>query len=162
MKRLSMMLAGLFLLVGMAMAQTKVTGTVVSYEDNEPIIGATIQVVGNNGVGTITDYDGNFTLDEVVVVAYGTQKKTSLTGSIQEVKSEAIELRPTSSVASALEGTVTGVQVNSSIGAPGQDPSIRIRGVGTVNGSTSPLYILDGVPYNGSVSDLNPQDIESM
>ena len=58
-----MMLAGLFLLVGMAMAQTKVTGTVVSYEDNEPIIGATIQVVGNNGVGTITDYDGNFTLD---------------------------------------------------------------------------------------------------
>ena len=196
-----MMLAGLFLLVGMAMAQTKVTGTVVSYEDNEPIIGATIQVVGNAGIGTITDYDGNFalevpegvktlrityvgmeplevavstktlkiqlrsdvhTLDEVVVVAYGTQKKTSLTGSIQEVKSEAIELRPTSSVASALEGTVTGVRVNSSVGAPGQDPSIRIRGVGTVNGNTNPLYILDGVPYSGNISDLNPQDIESM
>jgi TonB-linked SusC/RagA family outer membrane protein len=102
------------------------------------------------------------TLDEVVVVAYGTQKKTSLTGSIQEVKSEAIELRPTTSVASALEGTVTGVQVNSSVGAPGSDPSIRIRGVGTVNGNTSPLYILDGVPYSGSISDLNPQDIESM
>lgn len=201
MKRLSMMLAGLFLSVGMALAQTTVTGTVVSYEDNEPIIGATIQVVGNAGIGTITDYDGNFTLevpegvktlrityvgmeplevavstktlkiqlrndvhtlDEVVVVAYGTQKKTSLTGSIQEVKSEAIELRPTTSVASALEGTVTGVQVNSSIGAPGEDPSIRIRGVGTVNGNTSPLYILDGVPYSGNISDLNPQDIESM
>ena len=201
MKRLSMMLAGLFLSVGMALAQTTVTGTVVSYEDNEPIIGATIQVVGNAGVGTITDYDGNFTLDvpegmktlrityvgmeplevavstktlriqlrndvhtldEVVVVAYGTQKKTSLTGSIQEVKSEAIELRPTSSVASALEGSVTGVQVNSTVGAPGEDPQIRIRGVGTVNGSSSPLYILDGVPYSGSISDLNPQDIESM
>ncbi|WP_028908147.1 SusC/RagA family TonB-linked outer membrane protein [Xylanibacter ruminicola] len=201
MKRLSMMLAGLFLSVGMALAQTTVTGTVVSYEDNEPIIGATIQVVGNSSIGTITDYDGNFTLevpegmktlrityvgmeplevavstktlkiqlrndvhtlDEVVVVAYGTQKKTSLTGSIQEVKSEAIELRPTTSVASALEGTVTGVQVNSSVGAPGEDPQIRIRGVGTVNGSSSPLYILDGVPYSGSISDLNPQDIESM
>ena len=201
MKRLSMMLAGLFLSVGMALAQTTVTGTVVSYEDNEPIIGATIQVVGNAGIGTITDYDGNFTLevpegmktlrityvgmeplevavstktlkiqlrndvhtlDEVVVVAYGTQKKTSLTGSIQEVKSEAIELRPTTSVASALEGTVTGVQVNSTVGAPGEDPQIRIRGVGTVNGSSSPLYILDGVPYSGSISDLNPQDIESM
>ena len=201
MKKLSMMLAGLFLSVGISLAQTKVTGTVVSYEDNEPIIGATIQVVGNAGVGTITDYDGNFTLDvpegmktlrityvgmeplevavstktlkiqlrsdvhtldEVVVVAYGTQKKTSLTGSIQEVKSEAIELRPTSSVASALEGTVTGVRVNSSVGAPGQDPSIRIRGVGTVNGNTNPLYILDGVPYSGNISDLNPQDIESM
>ena len=201
MKRLSMMLAGLFLLAGMAMAQTKVTGTVVSFEDNEPIIGATIQAVGNASIGTITDYDGNFTLevpegvktlkityvgmeplevavstktlkiqlkndsqilDEVVVVAYGTQKKTSLTGSIQEVKSEAIELRPTTSVASALEGTVTGVRVNSTVGAPGQDPSIRIRGVGTVNGNTNPLYILDGVPYSGNISDLNPQDIESM
>ena len=201
MKKLSMMLAGLFLSVGISLAQTKVTGTVVSYEDNEPIIGATIQVVGNAGIGTITDYDGNFTLDvpegmktlrityvgmeplevavstktlriqlrndvhtldEVVVVAYGTQKKTSLTGSIQEVKSEAIELRPTSSVASALEGSVTGVQVNSTVGAPGEDPQIRIRGVGTVNGSSSPLYILDGVPYSGSISDLNPQDIESM
>ena len=201
MKKLSMMLAGLFLSVGISLAQTKVTGTVVSYEDNEPIIGATIQVVGNAGVGTITDYDGNFTLDvpegmktlrityvgmeplevavstktlriqlrndvhtldEVVVVAYGTQKKTSLTGSIQEVKSEAIELRPTSSVASALEGSVTGVQVNSTVGAPGEDPQIRIRGVGTVNGSSSPLYILDGVPDSGSIRDLNPQDIESM
>ena len=201
MKKLSMMLAVLFLSVGISLAQTKVTGTVVSYEDNEPIIGATIQVVGNAGIGTITDYDGNFTLDvpegmktlrityvgmeplevavstktlriqlrndvhtldEVVVVAYGTQKKTSLTGSIQEVKSEAIELRPTSSVASALEGSVTGVQVNSTVGAPGEDPQIRIRGVGTVNGSSSPLYILDGVPYSGSISDLNPQDIESM
>ena len=101
-------------------------------------------------------------MGEVVVVAYGTQKKTSLTGSIQEVKSEAIELRPTSSVASALEGSVTGVQVNSTVGAPGEDPQIRIRGVGTVNGSSSPLYILDGVPYSGSISDLNPQDIESM
>ena len=196
-----MMLAGLVLLAGIAMAQTKVTGTVVSYEDNEPVIGATIQAVGNTGIGTITDYDGNFTLevpegvktlrityvgmeplevavstktlkiqlkndsqilDEVVVVAYGTQKKTSLTGSIQEVKSEAIEMRPTSSVASALEGTVTGVQVNSTYGVPGQDPSIRIRGVGTVNGVSSPLYILDGVPYSGNISDLNPADIESM
>ena len=201
MKRISLTLASLFLFVGLALAQTKVTGTVVTYEDNEPIIGATIQVVGEQGVGTITDYDGNFTLDvpaghktlrityigmepldvavsskplriqlrsdvntldEVVVVAYGTQKKTSLTGSIQEVKSEAIELRPTSSVASALEGTVTGVQVNSTYGQPGNDPSIRIRGVGTVNGSSTPLYILDGVPFGGNISDLNPADIESM
>jgi len=201
MKRLSMILASLFLFVGLALAQTTVKGTVVTYEDNEPIIGASIQVVGATNIGTITDVNGAFTLqvpagrttlrityvgmeplevavsskplriqlrndandlDEVVVVAYGTQKKTSLTGSIQEVKSEAIELRPTSSVASALEGTVTGVQVNSTYGAPGSDPSIRIRGIGTVNGSSSPLYVIDGVPYGGNISDLNPQDIESM
>ena len=201
MRRISLTLAGLFMFIGVALAQTKVTGTVVTYEENEPIIGATIQIVGEQGVGTITDYDGKFelmvpegrktlrityigmepldvavsskplriqlrsdvnTLDEVVVVAYGTQKKTSLTGSIQEVKSEAIELRPTSSVASALEGTVTGVQVNSTYGQPGNDPSIRIRGIGTVNGDSNPLYILDGVPFGGNISDLNPADIESM
>ena len=101
-------------------------------------------------------------LEEVVVVAYGTQKKTSLTGAIQSVKSEAIEMRPTSSVTSALEGTVAGVQVNSTYGAPGSDPSIHIRGVGTVNGSSSPLYVLDGVPFGGNISDLNPADIESI
>lgn len=101
-------------------------------------------------------------LEEVVVVAYGTQKKTSLTGAIQSVKSEAIEMRPTSSVTTALEGTVAGVQVNSTYGAPGTDPSIRIRGVGTVNGSSSPLYVLDGVPFGGNISDLNPADIESI
>ena len=201
MKRLSLTLASLFLFVGLALAQTTVKGTVVTYEDNEPIIGASIQVVGATNIGTITDVNGNFSLqvpagrktlkityvgmeplevavtekplriqlrndannlDEVVVVAYGTQKKTSLTGAIQEVKSEEILMRPTSSVASALEGMVTGVQVNSTYGVPGEDPAIRIRGIGTVNGSSSPLYILDGVPYGGNISDLNPQDIESM
>jgi len=101
-------------------------------------------------------------MDEVIVVAYGTATKASLTGSIQEVKSADIELRPTSSVTSALEGTVTGVQVNNTYGVPGNDPSIRIRGIGTVNGSSSPLYILDGVPYGGNISDLNPSDIESI
>ena len=172
MKRLSMILAALLLAVGGVMAQTTVKGTVVTYEDNEPIIGASIQVVGATNIGTITDASGHFSLtvpagrktlrityvgmeplevavsnkplriqlrndannlDEVVVVAYGTQKKTSLTGAIQEVQSEEILLRPTSSVASALEGTVTGVQVNSTYGVPGEDPSIRIRGIGTVN-----------------------------
>ena len=201
MKRLTMLLAVLILCIGGALAQTTVKGTVVTYEDNEPIIGASIQVVGASNIGTITDINGQFTLqvpagrktlkityvgmeplevavtdkplriqlrndvnnlDEVVVVAYGTQKKTSLTGSIQEVKSEEILMRPTSSVASALEGMVTGVQVNSTYGVPGSDPSIRIRGIGTVNGSSSPLYILDGVPFGGNISDLNPQDIESM
>ncbi len=196
-----MTLASLFLFLGIALAQTTVKGTVVTYEDNEPIIGASIQVVGATNIGTITDVNGQFTLevpagsktlkityvgmeplevavsskplriqlrndannlDEVVVVAYGTQKKTSLTGAIQEVKSEEILLRPTSSVASALEGTVTGVQVNSTYGVPGEDPSIRIRGIGTVNGSSTPLYVIDGVPYGGNISDLNPQDIESM
>lgn len=118
-------------------------------------------ITAGRNVKTALDLDESG-LDDVVVVAYGTQKKTSLTGAIASVKSEDISLRPTSSVASALEGKVSGVQINSTYGAPGSDPSIRIRGIGTVNGSTSPLYVLDGVPFGGNVSDLNPADIESV
>ena len=118
-------------------------------------------IMAGRNVRTALDVDESG-LDDVVVVAYGTQKKTSLTGAIASVKSEDISLRPTSSVASALEGKVSGVQVNSTYGAPGSDPSIRIRGIGTVNGSTTPLYVLDGVPYGGNVSDLNPAHIESV
>ena len=102
-------------------------------------------------------------LEEVVVtVAYGSAKKSSLTGAISSIDTKQIETRPVSSVTSALEGATSGVQVNSTYGAPGSDPSIRIRGVGTVNGSTSPLYVVDGMPMGGNISDLNPADIESI
>ena len=100
--------------------------------------------------------------EAVITIAYGAAKKSSLTGAISNVSSEKIESRPTSSVTSALEGTVTGVQVNNTYGAPGSDPSIMIRGNGTINGSTSPLYVIDGVPFGGNISDLNPADIESL
>ena len=102
-------------------------------------------------------------LEEVVVtVAYGSAKKSSLTGAISSVDSKQLESRPVSSVTSALEGATSGVQVNSTYGAPGSSPSIRIRGVGTVNGSSDPLYVVDGMPMGGNISDLNPADIESI
>ena len=101
-------------------------------------------------------------LDELVVVAYGVAKKESLTGAISTVKSDEIAKRPVSSVTDVLEGMTTGVMVNSTYGAPGEDASIRIRGFGSVNGSNTPLYVLDGVPFGGNVSDLNPNDIESI
>ena len=141
------------------------------YSISVPSVGSRLEIsyvgmisrIVKSGQNVRTDLDLDAAgLEEVVVVAYGTQKKTSLTGAIQSVKSEAIEMRPTSSVTSALEGTVAGVQVNSTYGAPGSDPSIRIRGIGTVNGSSSPLYVLDGVPFGGNISDLNPADIESI
>ncbi len=100
--------------------------------------------------------------EAVITIAYGAAKKSSLTGAISNVDAEKLEARPTSSVTSALEGTVTGVQVNNSYGAPGSEPSIMIRGNGTINGSTSPLYVIDGVPFGGNISDLNPNDIESL
>jgi len=104
-------------------------------------------------------------LDEVVVVAYGTAKKESLTGSVSVVDSKKIEQHIGTSVTGALEGSVSGVQVNNSYGEPGSTPSIRIRGFNTVStssGAADPLFVVDGVPFDGSISDLNASDIESM
>ncbi len=105
----------------------------------------------------------NQMLNEVVVVAYGTAKKESLTGSISVVDSKKIEKRLTTSVTGALEGAAPGVQVNNTYGEPGAAPSIRIRGFGSlVSGATDPLYVVDGVPFEGNIAELNSNDIESM
>ena len=126
-------------------------------------IGMVTQEVAIQPVVNIVMYADSEALEEAVVtIAYGAAKKSTLTGAVAQVDAEKIVNRPTSSVTSALEGTVTGVQVNNTYGAAGSEPSIMIRGNGTVNGSSSPLYVIDGVPFGGNVSDLNPQDIESM
>jgi len=101
-------------------------------------------------------------IDEVIVVAYGTSKKSSFTGSAAVVGEKALEKRALTNVMSAIEGNAPGVQVTSGNGQPGQSPAIRIRGFGSINGSSSPLYVVDGAIYNGSIADLNPNDIESM
>ncbi len=199
MKRFSLLLVSLLLTCSAALAQVAIHGTVVSASDNEPIIGATVTVVGTS-TGTATDLDGHFTvtvpnsnsqlnisyigmtpvtvkaengmivemfsntqdLDEVVVVAYGTAKKSELTGAVSQVTSQQIEARPVTSVTSALEGTTTGLVVNSTYGQPGSDASIRIRGFASINGSNEPLYVIDGVPFGGNISDLSSADIESI
>ena len=122
----------------------------------------TVEVPIQNVVNVALEADNELLEEAVVTIAYGAAKKSTLTGAISQVSSEKIAARPVSTVTSALEGTVTGVQVNSTFGNPGSDPSIMIRGNGTVNGSYSPLYVIDGVPYGGNLSDLNPADIESM
>ena len=102
-------------------------------------------------------------LDDVVVVAYGTSTKESLTGSVAVVGAKEIEDRPVTSVTSALEGNAPGVQVNNSTGQPGSSPSIRIRGFNSFNSNAmSPLYVVDGIVYDGGIADLNPADVESM
>ncbi len=201
-KRLTMILACLFLSIGMALAQKAVTGTVVSQEDGQPIIGATIRVVGAN-VGAVTDADGKFSLslpsghnklkvtyvgmvdqdvtvkgnsvrvvlapdetnlDEVMVVAYGTAKKSAFTGSAAVVKSDDIAKISSSNVMSALSGKVSGVQINSATGAPGQESfSIRIRGISSINAGNDPLIIVDGAPCDADyINNLNQNDIASM
>lgn len=200
MEKLTYLFLCLFASIAFVTAQnTKVRGKVVSSEDGNPIIGASVVVAGST-IGTVTDYDGVFmldvpsefkkllisylgmksvevvvkpnvvvsmepdtqNLDEVVVVAYGTQKRSSLTGSASTVGAQLIEKRAITNVTAALEGNATGIQVTAATGQPGNGASIRIRGFGSVNASNAPLYVVDGAVYDGSLGDINPSDIESM
>jgi TonB-linked SusC/RagA family outer membrane protein len=101
-------------------------------------------------------------MDEVVVVAYGTAKKESITGAVTSITAAAIEKRPLSNAVSALEGAAAGIQINNTVGQPGSSPTIRIRGFSSANYSNDPLYVIDGVPFGGNVADINPADIESI
>ena len=101
-------------------------------------------------------------LDEVIVVAYGTSTRRQFTGSASVVNAAAIGKIQTSSVTNALEGRATGVQIVSSTGQPGENPNVRIRGIGSVNAAKNPLYIVDGATYDGPVSALNSADIENL
>ena len=101
-------------------------------------------------------------LEEVMVVAYGTAKKSAFTGSAATIKNEKITSRQTSNVTNALAGQVAGVQTTSSTGQPGKDATVRIRGIGSISASNTPLYVVDGVPYDGEISAISTSDIESM
>ena len=104
---------------------------------------------------------GSNVLDEVVITAYGTSTKSAFTGSADVVGSEDLELRAVTSPIAAIEGRATGVQFTSASGQPGSSPGIVIRGVGTLNGSSDPLYIVDGMQFEGGLSSINQDDIES-
>jgi TonB-linked SusC/RagA family outer membrane protein len=195
-KRLTMLFAALVLCIGGVLAQTKVNGTVVSQDDGQPVIGASVLVVGTS-VGAVTDANGKFSLtvpegkknlrityvgmepievsarpnmrivltsdskalDEVIVVAYGTAKKGTYTGSAGTMKADKIEKLQVSDLTRALSGQVAGVQVISSNGQPGTSANIRVRGVSSINGSNKPLYVVDGVPFDGELSSIPSADI---
>ncbi|WP_293947150.1 MULTISPECIES: SusC/RagA family TonB-linked outer membrane protein [unclassified Sphingobacterium] len=101
-------------------------------------------------------------LEEVVVVAYGTSKRSNITGSVSTVSSKAIENRQVSNITKALEGQVPGLQSVASSGQPGTEATIRIRGIGSINASSAPLIVLDGNPYAGDINSINPNDIQSI
>lgn len=112
-----------------------------------------------NGTLNISMEPDNEMLEETVVVGYGVQKKSSLTGAVSQVKSQDIEARTITNASQALQGKTSGVQVLSSSARPGASPTIRIRGVSS-NGSSDPLYVIDG--RIGGISGIDPNDIESM
>ena len=102
------------------------------------------------------------TLDEVVVVGYTVQKKRDVLGAIGKVSDEELNKVPVSSAQQALQGRVAGVNVATQTGAPGSSISVRIRGVGSINASNEPLYIVDGIPVEGGLNNLSPNEIENM
>ena len=189
-----MMLMALFMSVT-SFAQG-IKGTVID-ENGEPVIGATVAEKSNAKNATITDFDGNFTvnvkagqvitvtyigyqtfegaakngmtinlkpdnkvLDEVVVVGYGVQKKSSVTGAISQVKPEDMENRTIANAQQALQGKTSGVQIIQSSAAPGSSPTIRVRGYSS-NSSSEPLFVVDGVRL-GDISGIDPSTIASM
>ena len=180
-----------------AMAQSLVKGT-VNDEAGEPIIGATVKVLGSNEA-TITDFDGNFsinaasnatlsisyvgyvtqevkvggrnnvsvtlaedntTLNDVVVIGYGTMKKKLVTGATVQVKGEEIAKLNTTNALEAMQSSTPGVQITSSSTQPGKGYKVYIRGMGTI-GDSQPLYVIDGVA-GGNLDGINPNDIESI
>lgn len=101
-------------------------------------------------------------LDEVIVVAYGEQKRSSFTGSAGIVDSKTLEKRQVTNVMDALQGNVAGLQSYSSSGSPDATPEFRIRGISSINAGNDPLIVLDGVPYDGSWNSINPNDVASI
>lgn len=198
MKNRSFLLIILLSTAMFSFAEQLVTGVVLD-QQSEPIIGAAVKIVGTTQ-GTVTDYDGNFTLqanpnqsvevsylgyvsqvvtvaqlqkngkvflkedtqalEEVVVVGYGTQKKSVVTAAISKVNAEDLENVIPTRVDNLLKGKASGVTITSSSGQPGAGTRINIRGIGTIN-DASPLYVVDGMPV-GNIDYLNPTDIESI
>ena len=184
-----------------ALAQNKVSGTVVD-ANGEAVIGASVVVKGTS-TGTVTDLDGNFTipsvpsngslvvsfvgyatqtvavggrssititlqedrqlLDDVVVVGYGVQKKSDVTGAMSSVTSEELNARPVNNALEALQGKAAGVDITTNE-RPGQLGSILIRGQRSIKASNAPLYVVDGVPLMSAsaIETLNPRDIETI
>lgn len=105
--------------------------------------------------------DTGVSLEEVVIVGYRTVTTQSFTGSAKQIKSENIEKKNISNISQALAGEVAGVRVINTSGQPGASATIRVRGIGSVNGNRAPLYVVDGIPYSGTLNSINPTDIET-
>ena len=120
-----------------------------------------VAVAGKTHVEVVMHEDAQ-AIENVVVTAFGTTTKKDLTGSIATIRGEELAKRQVSTVSKMLEGAVPGVQLTTATNQPGTDAAIYVRGVGSLNAGTGALIVLDGSPYQGSLSDINPADIESI
>src|SRR5690606_22515295 len=117
-------------------------------------------VSASNTINVVLNVDSQ-ALEEVIVVGYGTSTKESFTGTATTIDAESISQKSVSDISQALAGEAAGVRVINTSGQPGTSATIRIRGFGSVNGNRDPLYIVDGAPFVGNVSALNPADVKS-
>lgn len=101
-------------------------------------------------------------LEEVVVIGYGTQRKEAVTGSVASIRGDALREVPSSNITQALQGRIPGVEMSQTSTKPGATMQIRIRGTRSLNASNDPLVVLDGIPFAGSLGDINPNDIKSI
>lgn len=189
-----------FISVQVYAQDVKVSGTVIAEADKFPIIGANIVVKGTT-IGTVTDIDGNFSLDvpqnstiaisyigcetqeikitgaktlnivlkdnaigldDVVVIGYGSQRKSDLTGGIVAVGEKKLQMVTTNNLMDKLAGQIPGMNVTTSNAKPGEDQSLRVRGENSLSADNSPLIVMDGIPYSGSLGDIDPDIIENM
>lgn len=130
--------------------------------DTLVINGKEFKVTSNNLGALRYSTTENVDLGEVVVTGYGQVNRETFVGTASEVKGDVLNRKNVSNVSQALAGEVAGVRVINTSGQPGSDATIRVRGFGSVNGNRNPLYVLDGVPYDGTLSSINPEDIENL
>ena len=127
-------------------------------------IGYTVQsiTVGNQTVIAVTLQASTVGLDELVVIGYGTQRRGSITGAVASVSSDDIQELPVTDAGSALQGRAAGVVALSAGNQPGEGVTIRVRGRRSLTATNEPLFVVDGIPYDGNIADINPRDINSM
>lgn len=127
-------------------------------------VGYAVQTVtvGNQTVIDVALAESTVGLDELVVIGYGTQRRGSITGAIASVSSDDIQELPVTDAGSALQGRATGVVALSAGNQPGEGVTIRIRGRRSLTATNEPLFVVDGIPYDGNIADINPKDIRSM
>ncbi|MDM1361280.1 SusC/RagA family TonB-linked outer membrane protein [Myroides marinus] len=118
--------------------------------------------VGKQHIININLQSESESLDDIVIVAYGAQKQKAVVGAISQVKSDVLDKQVATSVVSALQGTVSGVNIINSSSQPGESPTIRVRGIGSINASADPLIILDGAPYSGNLNAISADQIEAI
>ncbi|CAM3480109.1 SusC/RagA family TonB-linked outer membrane protein [Aquirufa ecclesiirivi] len=195
-----LLLALIFFLSSVAMAQAQNLRGKVSGSDGEPLIGAAVTIVGTTR-GASTDGSGNYaidvknnetlrfssvgfiskdvvysgqktlnislaadnkTLNEIIVVGYGSQVKKEITGAVQTISYKELKDLPVTQIGQKLQGQLAGVQINQTTGQPGKGMNIRIRGQLSVSAGSDPLYVVDGFPITGSIGAMNPDEIEDI